>query len=277
MRSSSSSGQVLLITLLVLTVAITIGLAFIGRTRTDTTTSNEVEESARAFSAAEAGIEDALKNGSGTNTALPLAGVPASYATSVSSVGAATGAYAFPQLTAQGDTEMLWLVNHNADQTLNETKTYTNNTIDVCWKGVGGGTPALSVIVLYKHLTNYYTARAAYDPNAARGNNFTSAGGLGNGCNQSSVYRRTITFSSFTPAIDPNVDILLALRLRPIYNDAFLFVDSGGTPLASQGNLVTSTGTTGSGVTRKIVVAQQFRSAPSIFDAAVISQTSFSH
>lgn len=278
MKSSSSSGQVLLITLLVLTVATTIGLAFIGRVRTDTTSSADVEESARAFSAAEAGIEEALKSGTGTSQPRTLSDVPASYSTSISTVGSAPGIYAFPQLTTRGDTEMLWLVNHNPDQTLNEIPTYTNNTISVCWKGIAGNVPALSVIVLYKRGTSYHTARVAYDPNNGRGNNFTFAGGLLNSCGQTNVYRQTLTFNAMGINIGgANPDIVLALRLRPLYSDAFLYIDSGGTAIASQGNVVTSTGTTGSGITRKIVVSQQFRSPPSIFDAAVVSQTSFSH
>jgi len=280
MRPSDSSGQVLLITLLVLTVAVTIGLAFIGRVRTDATISTEAEESTRAFSAAEAGIEDALKKGISQDSPLPLSGIPASFTTQISSIGAGVGFYAFSQMTKRGDTETLWLVNHKEDQTLDETPLYTNNTIRICWKGVGGTTsPALSVIVLYKRGNQYQTARAAFDPENARGNNFTWAGPAGDNCGQSNVYSQRIAFSNFTPPIDvtpPNADVLIALRLRSLYADAFLYVDSEGMPLASQGNLVTSTGTTGSGVKRKIVVTQQFRAPVSLFDAAVISQTSFS-
>lgn len=277
----NQQGQVLLITLLVLTVATTIGLALIGRTRTDVVTSTEVEESARAFSAAEAGIEQALKSGAGTQSgAQTLTSGNASFDTSVSAVGAATGAYAFPQLTSRGNTETLWLVNHNQDQTLNEVATYPSSgatsRIDVCWKGPVS-TPALSLIVLYKNSGGeYLTARAAFDPvNRVPANNFLSSGGATNGCGQTGVYKQTLSFPGM--GLNPT-DILLALRLRPLYADAFLFIETpAGVVLASQGNLVSSTGSTGTGVTRKVVVQQQFRSPPSIFDAAVISQTSFSH
>jgi hypothetical protein len=122
-------------------------------------------------------------------------------------------------------------------------------------------------------------ARAAYDPDGGRrgSNNFTDGGGQTTGCGQANVYRRTISFSSLStsPAINVNSDILLAVRLKPIYADANIYVNSGGVVLPSQGNLITSTGTTGTGLTRRIVVARQFRSAPSIFDAAVVSQTDF--
>lgn len=53
-------GQVLLITVLVLSIAVTIALSLIGRSVTDVSMSRNLEESARAFSAAEAGIEETL-------------------------------------------------------------------------------------------------------------------------------------------------------------------------------------------------------------------------
>jgi Tfp pilus assembly protein PilX len=50
-------GQVLVVLLLVMLVGLTIGLAITQRTVTDVSTSTQVEQSSRAFSAAEAGIE----------------------------------------------------------------------------------------------------------------------------------------------------------------------------------------------------------------------------
>src|SRR3990172_6897276 len=103
------SGQVVLITLLVLTIATTVALSLISRTTTDTTITAQVEESSRAFNAAEAGIEEALISGGGTRGAQVLApGV--SYAVSVASIGTAVGIYEFPKKTLKGVTETLWLV-----------------------------------------------------------------------------------------------------------------------------------------------------------------------
>lgn len=64
------SGQIILILLLVMTVALGIGLSIIQRSLSDISTSTKVEQSSRAFSAAEAGIEKALQNDtSGVNFA----------------------------------------------------------------------------------------------------------------------------------------------------------------------------------------------------------------
>src|SRR5204863_1532604 len=54
-------GQVLLILLLVMTVGLAIGLSIIQRSLSDVSTASKIEQSSRAFSAAEAGIERALK------------------------------------------------------------------------------------------------------------------------------------------------------------------------------------------------------------------------
>ena len=58
-------GQILLLVVLVMTIALTIGLSLATRTITDIRTTTEEENSQRAFSAAEAGIEKALLESSG--------------------------------------------------------------------------------------------------------------------------------------------------------------------------------------------------------------------
>src|SRR3989344_8166868 len=62
------AGQVILILILVMTVALAIGISVIQRSLSDISTSSKVEQSSRAFSAAEAGIEKALRgDSSGVN------------------------------------------------------------------------------------------------------------------------------------------------------------------------------------------------------------------
>jgi hypothetical protein len=224
-------------------------------------------------------VEQALKNGISSAGVQMLTGGQTSYTTTVSSIGSQAGAYAFPARTTKGDAEMLWLVNHNADETLNETPTYTANSIDVCWSSAGS--PALAVIVLFKRGASYLATKAAYDPDATRlaSNNFASAGNVTNGCGKTNVYKQTVSFAALpaSPAINPATDTILAVRFRPIYADADIAISTGGVVLPSQGNTIVSVGQTGTGVTRKIAVTEQYRSPPSIFDAAVVSQTSFSH
>ena len=151
-------------------------------------------------------------------------------------------------------------------------KVYIANTIDVCWSSEST-TPALVVAVLYKTSGGaYQVAKAAYDP-AGRANNFSApTAGMGN-CPTSTSYRSRITFASFDPAIDPTLDTLIALRIRPVYSQAQIAVaPAAGQALPSQGNRIESVGTAGSDVKRKIIVYQQYRAPDSIFDYAVYSE-----
>jgi Tfp pilus assembly protein PilX len=285
-QKKSSSGQVVLITLLVLTIATTVALSLISRTTTDTTITNQTEESSRAFSAAEAGIEEALKTGIGTsNTPVTIAnGV--SYNTVVSTVGSAVGIFEFPKKTLKGMTETVWLANHDdATGIINEaTLAYTAPSIDICWSTDTTTIPALAITLLYKESSDgsYRVAKAGFDPVGARAttNKFDSGwtpGGCG-GTTQT-YYRKTLTFSALNSlmapqTIDPTSDLLIALRIRPLYNDAKIAIDAGSIVLPKQGNRIESLGTTIGGTNRKVVVYQQYRSPSSVFDAAIYSQGS---
>jgi Tfp pilus assembly protein PilX len=274
----TQKGQVVLITLLVLTIATTVALSLISRTTTDSTITAQAEESSRAFSAAEAGIEDALKRGIEANGAYVLTpGV--SYNVDVESIGAAVGLYEFPKKTLKGVTETLWLTGHDASGAINEADAtrYMASTIGICWTSETI-TPALAVTVLYKSSADgsYRVAKMAYDPNTLRSppNLFTQTytpGGCGG--NTNTAYREDLNFTAFTPAINPASDVLIALRIRPLYSDTKIWIDSVSV-LPLQGNKIKSTGTTNTGTNRKIVVYQQYRAPSTVFDAAIYSQGS---
>ncbi len=271
-------GQVVLITLLVLAVATTVALSLISRTTTDTTITNQIDESSRAFSAAEAGIEEALKSGLGSGGVQVLSGEGASYNVNVASIGGAAAVLEFPKKTLKGVTETVWLVSHDANGNLVETPTYTASSIDLCWSSEST-TPAVVATLLYKESSDnsYRVAKAAFDPNSTRAakNKFSSsytAGGCG-GTTQT-AYKVTITFSGLDASINPATDTLFMLRVRTLYSDAKLAIDPKNQVLPRQGNKIESTGTTASGINRKIVVYQQYRAPITVFDAAIYSQGS---
>lgn len=256
-------GQILLITLLVLAFAVTVGLAIISRSTTDVSISNQQEDSAKAFNAAEAGIEEGLKLT--TDTAKTLSG-GSSYSVTVANVGGAAGIYTFPTLTTKGTTETVWLVNHNADGSLNETRVFSPAYVDLCWTKPAATIPAMVATIVYKRGTGYLVAKGAYDGDATRAssNKFSSATS-----SPPNNYCSRLTFAGF--GIDPTSDTLLMLRARPVYADTTITINTTAT-LPLQGKRVESTGTTPNGTTRKIVVFQQYRSADSFFDAALYSQ-----
>lgn len=270
----SQQGQVVLITLLVLSLATTVALSLIGRSTTDVRITGQIEESSRAFSAAEAGIEESLKTGVGSGG--PQVLTPGTtYDVIVDSIGGASGVYQFPHKTLKGATETLWLVNHTDEDTIDETPTYTANTINVCWSSEAT-VPALVVTLLYKSGTAYKIAKGAYDPDNTRAptNKFSGVTAASGGCGVANMYRQLINFTDF--GINPASDTLIMLRMRPLYSDTLLAVNPGSNQLPTQGKRIESVGAiTATGVTRKVIVYQQFRSPAGIFDNVIYSQTSF--
>lgn len=275
--TTHESGQILLISLLVLSVATTIALSLVGRTATDQNITNEIQEGTQAFYAAEAGIEQALKSGVGSGGTQVLS-PSVSYTTTVSSVGGGIGPYVFVKKTPENSGTVVWLVNHTGNGSLNLTPTYTRNSLDVCWN-TDTTTPAIATTILYRRASDgsVQVASQTFDPNSSRAgtNHFTTVGAPTGGCGQSGFYKATLTFPAL--GITPTTDTLIALRLLPLYADAQFAVDSGNASLPLQGMSVESSGMTGTGVTKKIVVVTGFRVPSVLFDAGVVSQSSFGH
>ncbi len=272
MRRVRHSGQVLLITVLVLSIAVTIALALIGRGVSDVSISRNIEESARAFSAAEAGIEDALRTGVGRT--FTLTGSNATVESSVSVIGASTGAFTLPPI-AQGDVQSVWLVGHQTGSNALDTSTYyQGSAINVCWSHAT--TPAaVEIILYYLNGTDYMIQRGAYDPLFAT--RTTSRGFVGvtaddGQCGSvTDVYRQRVTI--------PAGSIPLLLRIRPYYAGTTATVSpiAGGFELPAQGVEITSVGSVEGGVTRKISVKRQYPWPSSLFDYAIYSQNTFIH
>ena len=282
MKRSVYKGQVLLITVLVLSIAVTIALSLIGRSVSDVSMGRNLEESARAFSAAEAGIEEALRaNTQAINTSYtPGAG----YTSNIAVIGDTTGVYTLPTITI-GQADTVWLVGHTALNAIDESSYYQNATIDICWSH-STPTPALEVAIYYKSGVSYLVTRGAYDPDVATrpANNFstvTDYDNISGGCGEmTNVYRQTIT-------IPTGVGIIpLFMRIRPYYGNATVTISPlGGNKLPKQGVEVSSVGCTQitesgcitGGVTRKIVVRRQYPGPATIFDYSVFSQGSLVH
>ena len=271
-RYHTMHGQVVLITLLVLSIATTVALSFIVRSNIDVNMTNQTEESAKAFSAAEAGVEDTLKSGMPTTQAQVLSDAGTKYETTVTNIGASTGVFAFPQKTPLGNVETLWLVAHADDGTLTETPTYTKGTMDICWSHETT-TPAMEMTLFYKRSGSYYVAKSMIDLDNATviSYNFINVTDASVGCGLTNVYRRTVTFSTDF-GVNPVSDTLLFMRIRPVYGATTITIDTGGMTLPLQGKIIASTGSTNSGVTRKIQVYQFYRSPSIMFDSVLYSQ-----
>lgn len=272
MKYTGRQGQVLLITVLVLSIAITIALSLIGRGITDVSMSRNAEESARAFSAAEAGIEEALKGNIITNALEYVPGV--TYQSRQETIGGTTGEYTLP-VTTVGEVASVWLVDHADTGAISEANYYQGTSLDVCWSHPSSGMPipALQVDVYYRLAGIYMVSHSAYDPDSVNrpSNNFSDITEVNGSCGAvQNVYRRSVVLPGGIP---------LLVRIRPFYSPATITVAPVGTdiPLPKQGVEISSTGTTAGGVTRKIVVRRQYPWPASIFDYSIYSQDSFTH
>ena len=268
-RSRHYSGQILLLTLLVVAVGTTIALSLIGGSTADIEINKQIEESQIAFNAAEAGIEEALKTGV-SNFSGTVPGVTrVSYNTTVAIVGGTTGVYTLPLTTQPGTGSTIWFVDHTTPTQLNMASYYTGSNITVCWDNTQ--TPGIGVTLYYFDTTDpvngYRVARYAYDSQrVVHQNGFSAPTSNANGCGLPTNAYSVISL----PPTGTNIPILM--HLRPYYAPTLFAVESDpGFALPQQGYRIDSTGQTESGVSKSILVYQDFPSPDITFDAAMIS------
>jgi len=291
---TSSNGQALVLVLLSLAVVLTLVLFVLARSVTDVAVSSRSEDAVRAFSAAEAGIEQALIVGAGTSNQIGNA----SFTSSVTEFASGQTKFVYPLTLSSGDTSTVWFVEHDSsgNPICNAgNPCFTGRNLKVCWGREGTSassatTPAVELSVFYESTpgnpATARIARSAFDPFSARPtpNNF-SAPDLGT-CNidgEIFAFQKTIDLSTLgIPAGVYNVENGLQMaRLRMFYNtDASQKVGfdvniAGNTILPSQGLQVESSGTAGES-SRRLSVFQSWPEAPSVFDYAVYSSVGIS-
>jgi len=183
MTRKQESGQALVLVLLSLAVVLTLVLFILARSVTDVAVSTSQEDSVRAFSAAEAGIENALvigKEGSANGS---------NYTANVSGYSEGSSDFPYPAPLLSGDSATTWFVAHDptsenivCDQT---HPCFSGSFMKVCWGNVGTYPnpqfiPAIEVSVYYEtspgDASTAQIARAVFDPNSARlsSNSFAS-------------------------------------------------------------------------------------------------------
>lgn len=265
---SQNSGQALLIILLVMAVALTIGLSIVSRSITDVSITGQEQESARAFSVAEAGLESLLAGGSGAS----FEGFD--IATETLELGNALD-FAFPKKIIVGDAQTVWLVSHDLDDEdiLNNDFNHARTYFDLYWGNEDQSadeetTPALEA-TLYYNDGEYKTLKAIYDPNTARrlSNNFAVAD-----IGSYSVSGKSLSFHAQMSGLPSSADMYL-LRLKLIYNDsAQVIAVESDVDLPLQGNCFTSTATSQeTGIARRVQQCKLYKSLPSIFDYVLYS------
>lgn len=175
--NNNQRGQIALIVLTVMAVALTLGLSMSRRAVTDVSISEKEQESSKAFSAAEAGIEEALRGLGQGETSVEIAagslGVD-NVTVNISEVGQ-TADYIYPlEYIEPGDSVVIWLRDHNVDGTIDFASGYSEPNITLCWENEA----AVEITYFYEDGGSYEIQRWAFDPDATRANDngFDDAG-----------------------------------------------------------------------------------------------------
>jgi len=272
-------GQVLVVVLLMLAVATTVGLAMVSRSVTEIGVTTTQEESARALTAAEAGVEAALSAvvAGGTYT---VGSTGTTYTVSSEAYGSG-GEFTISRPLTAAELETVFLSGHDANGNLVPgQEKYTDNNIAVCWgqniSAVDATAPALEAILYFQTSGQVKVGRMGYDPNVSRqGQNSFQALGSAVGCPAGKTYAfSTLVALNTLGGYNSVADNPLLLRLRLLYNGEtghFVGVKAqGGASLPAQGTNITSAGQSGS-TSRKVQLFQGYGDPFPQFDNAVFS------
>jgi len=224
-------GQVALIVLIISAISLTIGLALSERVRTGVNVSKDDEMLQRAFNAAESGIEDYVVRGNvGTYNA-------GDATANVVVTGTGGLVVEFGELVTADNYAYFWLAEHNANGSINTTNNYySGSNLTICYDNFSPG--GFMVYYFYYSGGTYNVYRRAYNLNgsnqAIRG--AETVGASGTAC---SGYTNSMLFdfTSYRPT-----PVLLVVK--PIRGGS-KFAVRGNADLPSQGDLITSTGTSG--------------------------------
>jgi len=271
----SESGQALLIVVLVMVIALTVGLSLASRSITNLRNSTDEANSQSAFAAAEAGVEQAVKLGETTGLAV-LSGVDLhdKNQSQISNVDIVTisgeefllnnGNPVF-----RDDGQDVWLSKHT-DDPAQLFQTSLTTTLYVYW-GTSSDPlycedPAMEILVISGTRTAPSMTKYVYDPCASRRgvNHFDpppQSGSFPVGMSG------TISFNHKAQLLPSSAIVNgLLVRVIPLYKSGSIGIKGAGLPI--QGKIITSTGTAGSSNTqtvRKISFFQGYESLPSEF------------
>ncbi len=293
-NSKNESGQALVLVLLSLAVVLTLVLFVLARSVTDVAVSSRSEDAVRAFSAAEAGVEQALILGTGGTSQIGNA----TFTSTVTNFASGQQSLVYPITLSPGETSTLWFMNHSASGAPVCDAThpcFTGRNLQVCWGREGTSsssstTPAIELTIVYEttpgNPATARIARAAFDPNSARTatNNFASSDpGTCTINGEVFAFQKTVDLSTLGIGAGTynTAGGLNYARTRIFYNSdqnhdvGFNVALVGGSSLPTQGLQVDSSGTAGQSQ-RRLNVFQSWAEIPSDFDFAIYSPSGVS-
>lgn len=291
---NNENGQLILVLILVMVVALGIGLSVVQKSLVDVSTSTKVEESSRAFSAAEAGIEKALQIDNSIPSPIALgnqakiAGVEKNAIPQVPEVNSRQLPLEYPPLSKE-EIAQVWLSDLYSSSNP-PPPYYTQNSLDVFWGqpniADANERPAIEIKVIEYRGGAYHSRPFYLDPVSSRAQ-ATNFSDVSSGCSNT-LPSVTTTFGdnrSFyckwtLTGLGPT---LMLLRSRILYSSAsqpFALqavgsrgvgaCASGGCWLPTQARIFTSTGVSGE-TQRKVSVFRLDKVVPHYFDYAIFS------
>lgn len=285
MTSKKQSGQILVLVLLVVVVVLAVGLSVASRNLTNLKTSTQAEQSQRAFTAAEGGVEDVLSKLNGVANVIKTGNSD----TTCDRVGGSTDTATCDLPGQATDSSVVGEVKVKATRGYQKTiepgevaqinlDTYAGLGLDIEWIKTGDTSPVtLEMIFVCK---------------GSSGDCMDAADPLVNGYGQ---HREALTSIDAPPpanqtgilsCVDPGGDFnckksflipasgnVKMLRLKPFWNRTTVKVTPANESVFPvQTYEITSTATTDTGVSRKVEVRREaLPQLPAIFDYVLYS------
>lgn len=251
MKFKKQSGQALLVVVLLMVVALTVGLSLTARSVVNLRTSTEEADSQKALAAAEAGIEQALQAYSSAIIGDSFVENNTKYDAKIKEVeGAAPFLLNGGNLVLQDDGVDVWLVKHDEDGRPDYDPPWPGKKLNIYW-----GDPSLNddcknaaieVAVISGSIASPSLKRYAFDPCGPRAatNKFSKANVKSN-----TIEGKKFLYEEKIGAISSG----LVARVVPIYTSTSIAVDGDGDDLPTQGFAIDSTGTSGAGGDRQVL------------------------
>lgn len=265
-------GQVLLVIVLVMIVALTIGLSVVTRSITNLQITSEEESSQRALSAAEAGIEKALQSGDGSTSGVDLKNNSKIDKITVNDISGTEFLVNNGNVVLKDDGADLWLAQN---ETTPKYQPAYNGAItvswgsakDVCANGSTNTAAALEVLIISnksgggKQIQTYPFDPCSGSVNRAASNNFCRDGTVPSAkCPQMQLQSNQVRGKQFAySVVIPITDGILA-RMVPLYASTPIGVRSN-VALPSQGKVIESLGSSGN-AQRKVSVYKGYGKIP---------------
>ena len=251
----NNRGQILLVTLMVLAVALSVGLTAIFTARSSTQTTKLEDDSQRALAAAEASVRAALKSQSATTLGSgDLSGF--SGMTGGAQIAVATTDTVFTSPSLLKDEQYTFYL---GTYTPGSPPTFGNSTaeaITICYAS-SSSQPALDIALIKGSGASATVVRHTVDPQGR----ISSAPSGNAGCSVSATGASQFSRSYTIPAADIGTNTRLLL-VKTLYAPTRIMIYRASTPFPVQGVNVTSEATTQTKVTKKVQVFQSYPQIP---------------